>query len=68
MTNQLFKQIRTNVICFEKVHQPISGKIVGIILDDIKYCQGKSACKLTRKQLEYFEYLNDFEVIKPLNL
>ena len=65
MTNKYFKEIRTGVYTLEKVYQPASGKIVGILLNDILWSQGRRADKLTRKQLEYFEFLNDFEIDKP---
>ena len=68
MTNKDFKEIRTRVLTLEKVHQPTSGKIVGILLNGILYSQGRKSDKLTRKQLEYFEFLNDFEIDKAQNI
>ena len=68
MTNKKFKEIKTNMISFEKVFQPTSGKIVGIIINDIRYHQGRTADKLTRNQLEYFEFLDDFKIENPITL
>jgi len=68
MTLQNFKELKTNVKSLEKVHNPSSGKLVYVILNNIKYRQTRKGNDLTRKQLEYFEYMNDFDLDTPINL
>ena len=66
MTNKYFKEIRTGVYTLEKVHQPTSGKIPDYNKhESFTIVKDRESGKLTRNQLEYFEFLNDFEIDKP---
>lgn len=67
MTNGKFKQIRTNVHEFEKIVN-FNDRIIGVILNGVKYSRSKDEGKLSDKQLKYFEYLNDFEIEQRINI
>jgi hypothetical protein len=60
MTNAKFKQLKTNIKTFTKIHQPISGKLVGVEINGTEYFQSKKRGNLSTKQLEFFEFLPDY--------
>ena len=56
MKNKDFKNLHSTMKTFEKIEQPTSGKLVGVIVNGNKY----NRKNLTRTQLASFEHMPDF--------
>jgi len=68
MTLQKFKELKTNIKTLEKFHNPTSGKLVFVTINEVKYRQTRKGTDLSRNQLKYFEYIDDFDLDTPINL
>ena len=60
MINSKFKTLRTNIKYFTK-HENWQDTLIGVTINGKSYSRGKGIYGLTRKQLEYFKYIPDFE-------
>ena len=78
MKTALFKQIRTQVIQLTKLYSP-NDKFIAVEIETLEMAKrtfryGSRGTRqrdpqlLTRPQLEYFEYLNNFTNTKGVNL
>jgi hypothetical protein len=60
MTNSKFKDIKTNIKTLYKIYQPYSDMFIGVEINGVEYFKSKKRDGLTTKQLEFFEFLPDY--------
>ena len=67
MTNLEFKKIRTGIVSMQKSYLGLTDKVIGVRINGTFYNRAKMNGKLSLKQLQFFEYLPDYEG-EPINL
>jgi len=68
MTNKKFKEIKTNMYSFTKNYNFVSDKLISVTINGVEYGRLKREGNLTARQLEEFEFLNDFEIEEGISL
>ena len=67
MINKDFKKLKTNIKSFSK-NTNWNDNLISIIINGKDYQASRKASGLTKKQLEYFKYIPDFENAKGISL
>jgi len=67
MNNKKFKEIKTGVKSLEKIYLGFKDKVVAVEINGSRYSILKQEGGLTAKQLEFFEFMPDYNG-EPINI